>query len=526
MSYKKTIFGVSFIVILLSICFLCGCSEDNPSHHPESEPIILSNIDSFYTVLVDQEVVIKPKVTTNADKPANFRWEINNKTVSTDSVFRFVSSTPDTVQLKLSVYSEEQHISKNITIYVLSNKEITFKTSAYSVIELEVPAHFSHASGSWRVLEAPQGSLHRLVNAHSLVPAFIANTPGTYTLSLLLEEMQIPVKIEVEATENAPTPYISDVFDYYPAPGQFVNKMPKYTDGDDKETMLNKVKASIVGDDTEMVTLGGWGGYVTFGFDHTIINAEGLCDFRVIGNAFESDALPNNMPYGGSSEPGVVMVAYDKNKNGKPDEDEWYEIKGSSSFSSDSEPWIQRAKQVGNQVQTIRDYTITYYKPQSEVNDGSSSLQYVSIQNYIKWKDNQNQQGYLFKNVYHMQSYYPQWIQADSMLFSGIRLPQNGINEYAFNPTVNQVGMSYVLYGFRYGYADNYPNNHKKSAIDIDWAVDKAGNPANLPGIDFVKVYTGVFQECGWLGEVSTEVERAEDLHLSGHVISSAEASE
>ena len=69
---------------------------------------------------------------------------------------------------------------------------------------------------------------------------------------------------------------------------------------------------------------------------------------------------------------------------------------------------------------------------------------------------------------------------------------------------------------FRYGYADNELNNKDDSAVDIDWAVDKNGNKVHLPGVDFIKVYTGVDQENGWLGECSTEITRIEDLHLLG----------
>ncbi len=98
----------------------------------------------------------------------------------------------------------------------------------------------------------------------------------------------------------------------------------------------------------------------------------------------------------------------------------------------------------------------------------------------------------------------------------GIRLPENGINEGEHIPGMNDDNVYFVLYGFRYGYADNYPNIHNNSAIDIDWAIDKEGNRVDLPGIDFVKIYNGVNQENGWLGESSTEVERGEDLHLLG----------
>lgn len=38
-----------------------------------------------------------------------------------------------------------------------------------------------------------------------------------------------------------------------------------------------------------MISLGSYGGYVIFGFDHTVINVQGQKDFRVLGNAFYSD---------------------------------------------------------------------------------------------------------------------------------------------------------------------------------------------------------------------------------------------
>lgn len=62
-----------------------------------------------------------------------------------------------------------------------------------------------------------------------------------------------------------------------------------------------------------MISLGGFGGYVVVGFDHTITNVTGKRDFRVLGNAFYSAANPDSdAPEGGSCEPGVIMVAYDK----------------------------------------------------------------------------------------------------------------------------------------------------------------------------------------------------------------------
>ena len=50
-------------------------------------------------------------------------------------------------------------------------------------------------------------------------------------------------------------------------------------------------------------------------------------------------------------------------------------------------------------------------------------------------------------------------------------------------------------------------------SFDISWAVDGERRPVDLDFVDFVRVYNGMNQKCGWLGETSTEVSGAEDLH-------------
>ena len=44
--------------------------------------------------------------------------------------------------------------------------------------------------------------------------------------------------------------------------------------------------------------------------------------------------------------------------------------------------------------------------------------------------------------------------------------------------------------------------------------MDSEGNPVDLPGVEFIKIYTGVNQFNGWLGECSTEVMGVTDLHI------------
>lgn len=328
-----------------------------------------------------------------------------------------------------------------------------------------------------------------------------------WTLVACNGETEVPGEGSPQPTDA--TPYITRVLDYLPAPGQYVNTLPAYEDGDTQEDMNRKVLEAIGGNRRGLISLGGYGGYVVVGFDHTIENKTGLRDFRVLGNAFYAAANPGgDRPAGGSCEPGIIRVAYDRNGNGMPDADEWYEIAGSGHRSPQSEPWYAWALEQGNRMDTDTSYSITYYKPETE------PVQSVDKEHYIRWEDSQGVTGYRTMNAFHKQPYFPQWVQADRLTFRGTCLPQNAVDE-------SGDGSYYVLYKFTYGYADNDTNTSDGSAIDIDWAVDGQGRPVYLPGVDFIMIYTGVNQENGRLGECSTEVAGVEDLHLTGERIPS-----
>ncbi len=60
--------------------------------------------------------------------------------------------------------------------------------------------------------------------------------------------------------------------EYKPAPGQFINELPKYEIGDTQSTMNRKALESIGYNTRILISLGGYGGYVICGFDHTIVN--------------------------------------------------------------------------------------------------------------------------------------------------------------------------------------------------------------------------------------------------------------
>ena len=347
-------------------------------------------------------------------------------------------------------------------------------------------------SYEWRLISSPLASSPDSLIASNRDLIFCPKDTGTYFFQLNIIDQQNPVthqfKVVVWEEQVAYSPYIAKVLEYNPAPGQFVNTMPEYEEGDTYETMRQKVEVSIAGTSRTLISLGAWGGYVTFAFDHSVVNTPEQLDFLIEGNSFYASTTSK----GGSSEPGIVMVSIDINQNGLPD-DPFYQLAGSEYHNS----------------ATIHNYSMTYHRTPANHTPQPDKKNSLSDSTYIRWTDNQNQTGYLYKNTFHTQEYFPLWLTDSTLTFVGSRLPDN-----AHDPTGK--GSYWVQSPFDYGYADCHPNDSTtRCSFDIDWAVTDKGEPIHLPCVDFVRVYTGVFQQCGWTGEISTEISHARDLNIS-----------
>lgn len=305
-------------------------------------------------------------------------------------------------------------------------------------------------------------------------------------------------------------PYITKIYDFMPAPGQFINNIPYVEEPVSKDSILTLVSECICGYVKSngkivvadaMISLGSFGGYVVFGFDHPVVNVPGEYDMQIFGNGFQAN---NTTTSGGSSEPGIVMVSRDVNGNGIPD-DPWYELAGSEY----------------NNPKTQKHFTITYYKPDDSQFGPLGMNQYHD--QYIRWTCNSVdslQEGYIRKNYWHSQSYWPQWVEGETLTFEGTKLRCNAVDE-------SGIGNYWVQSFFDWGYVDNRSDEHYgygtnttnitaenlNKGFKIEWAVDDDGNPVDLKKIDFVKVYCAMLQDCGWIGEESTEVCGAIDLH-------------
>ncbi len=269
------------------------------------------------------------------------------------------------------------------------------------------------------------------------------------------------------SSSDSGSPWIAAVDEYVPAPGQFINTLPTYSPGDDATTMAARCTEAIAGQTQGLVSLGGFGGYITFHFDHPVDNIHGEADIMILGNSIS-----------GSSEPGIVMVSQDTNANGLPD-DEWYELMGSAD--------------IDNSDSITYGYSVTYtYTPMADV----------------PWTDSQGQQGVISRNTFHEQEYFPLWLAAANdghLTLSGTLLPSNA----------TQSGSLWTLSAYSWGYVDNLPNSDTDAnSFNIDHAVDPiTRRSVSLTHIDFVRVYSAMNQQAGWLGETSTEISGARDLH-------------
>lgn len=260
------------------------------------------------------------------------------------------------------------------------------------------------------------------------------------------------VKVNALIRSGGANAYVTKLFEYMPAPGQFINKAPG-----------NLASAEGIVGKTGMVTLGAFGGYIVMGFDHSVPNKEGN-DIQVLGNALAE-----------WSEPGIIYVMQDDNGNGLPD-DKWYELAGSEFDKGDAE--------------YARSYEITYYRPDAPNKD-------------VPWTDNKGASGFVKKNNFHTQAYYPEWITANSYTLKGAWL--KGKLDLTVPAYIKSMP-------YAWGYADNIVGGN---LVDIDNAVDDKGNKVHLKAIDFIKVQTAVLGDGGWLGEVSTEINGIKDLHYN-----------
>ena len=432
-----------------------------------------------FSVLQDSLLVLAPEVSSAL--PVAYSWTVDGEEVSADSVYTFPTGETGTFEGRLRVENRDGADEVEFTVEVLSPGEAfswTFDRTEYGICSgrslLLRPLDIEHPFDAvyiWSVdgNEVQSGQAPEYVFDLTAEGSHTVNVTMRNSYTTVSQNLTVTV-LPAEGTYFRPavgssSPLISQVYEYTPAPGQFINE--GYTAATPTEACDYAFQRLSEG---QFVSLGAFGGYIIVGFDHSVESGgEGALDLQITGNAHES-----------SSEPGIIWVSQDENGNGLPD-DTWYELCGSEY----------------GKPETWQDYAVTYYRPTESGTD-------------IEWTDNRGGYGTVdYLPAYHHQDiYFPAWITSGSYTLRGTRLEPRLEDK-------NGNGSLWIGHPFDWGYADNWSaDNPDIDKFSISNAVRWDGEPADLKYIDFVKIQCGVQAKGGWTGEQSTELTVIRDLHL------------
>lgn len=269
---------------------------------------------------------------------------------------------------------------------------------------------------------------------------------------------------------------VSEVDNYLPAPGQFVNT----------SNWGQNPNNTISGTGQSGVTLGAYGGSICYYLEKPIKdddkNPYGI-DFIVNGNVFRNS---DGSSAAAAGEPAAVSVSEDGKK--------WYELAGSCYFTNDNKGKTK----------------ITYRNEDPEFKGAAD----------VPWETDTGLTGKVLKNSHHSQPYYPNPAIYDEY--------NKGKSK---NPTFTKDSLSITEQSFfnesitpRFGYGDTHANGENNVAenpylsndnaltngdgMDLAWAVDGEGKAVSMADKDihYVKIYSACMADRGAMGEISPEI--------------------
>lgn len=375
---------------------------------------------------------------------------------------------------------------------------------------------------------------------------------------------------------NVPTPTAqragTGLVAFLPAAGQFVNEGANSSGwgGAFTKKNANTLKGIVEGYVSTGVSLGSFGGYVVMDFGEPAKDATGKVTggiFNDAANAYGVDFTLYGNAMGTWAEPGCVQVSQDGST--------WYTLAGSLHYQTPTytvaadETVKDEDGNVLPDYKTITvsksgaiwNYSVTYENPvpddDSLATGESGTTGKNVVYSYTGLSD--DGKGRVLFNNWHRHNYFPLL----NNYFVGVNghTALDGIvntisplvlrNKYAaYTPKASStVGAKLTMSGVRlmpasnstapdtflFGYADCHPNgtlstvqvnpyttgrtgndNSNGDPMDLSWAVDDSGKPVVLDSVRYVRVYTGVMQMNGMMGESSTEVLGSHRATLKG----------
>lgn len=414
---------------------------------------------------IGDKTVLAPNITNL--KGNKYSWSVNGKPVATDQInYTFEATEAGNFEITFKVDNKggsdqesfKIHVEKPIAISMDNQLNVSMCQVVEIVPQITGPVR-DDFQYEWTIGDSVISKKQNL--------NFISAQAGTFPLTLKATAGRQSTSITRQITVK-PESYIRNAFtvlEYAPSPGKWHNwavigsrdlwdlgmeyPLP-YNAFLAKASELRKTNLSA------SLFVGAWGSYATFKFDHTVVNAPGKTDFEL--TAFYSN---RDLP--------AVYVAYDRNKNGKPDEEEWYEI-----------------KTVDYGLEDSSDYAMTFTYDSVKTDDRRVYM-------YYSWKDNHAEP--LQGQILNTKTF------ASAMTYAGT------FSDRGFFPGFHMIDLNTKQIGMLEGWSTSFTRRGKrltrnvtgaaaffqKMNIDIDQAVNSKGESVELPGIDFVKVRKVVY---------------------------------
>jgi PKD repeat protein len=414
---------------------------------------------------IGDKMVLAPSITNL--KGNSYTWLINGKESASDQIhYTFEATQPGDFEVTFKVINKGGTDQQSFKIFVEDPIQISIadhlQVSMSNVLEI-TPV----ITGPDRDDYQYEWLIEDSVIGKKLNHSFISPLPGTYKLTLratagkqtATASRMITVK-EEQYVKNAYT-----LLEYAPSPAtnhnwSIIGYAESWKYGGEYALPYNDflVKAAEVRkeDFTAALVIGSWGGSATFKFDHTVANVPGKTDIELSATYSNRD-LP------------AVFVAYDRNKNGIADEDEWYEIKNGD-FGLEDMP----------------EYEMTFTHIKTETDDRR-------IYTHFTWKDNQEEPAQGEVNI--------------NKTFTSAQTTAGVISTRGLFPGINMIDFSTKEIALLQGWSNSFSRKGKritrnlsgapafsqKLNIDIGLAVNEKGESIQLPGIDFIKIQKVIY---------------------------------
>ncbi|MBO9660428.1 MAG: hypothetical protein J7527_16520 [Chitinophagaceae bacterium] len=452
---------ITFLTLLTTVIFfICSCRKGEfyaPTISDTKTDTIMLNIGD--------KTVLAPDI--NSLLGNTYKWTVNGNQVSTGNInYTFQAAEPGNFDVALKVTNwggSNEYVYK-----IFVEKPITIALGPLPAISIcEVLEIAPMVTGPDRTDYQYQWSIGDSVIGTKRDLSFISFLPGDYNLELRItagkQSATSAVSVTVKQAQYVRNAYT--LVEYLPAPARnhnwsIIGSAQNWDFGSEfplgyhafltKATEQRKLSVGAG------ILIGSWGGSATFKFDHTVVNVPGKADI-------EMTAIVSNV------DPPAVYVAYDKNKNGKADGDEWYEIKNKDHGLDD-----------------LPDYEMTFTYDSTKVDTRR-------IYTYYSWKDNQVEP--VKGQVMNQKTF------TSSLTYTG------AFSVRGFFPGFNMIDIPTKQVGLMEGWSDSFTRKGKritrdvsgtgqfsqKLNIDLDLAINSKGEGVKLPGIDFIKVQKVVY---------------------------------